>query len=940
MASTFLRYFTSDPGQSVLTEVEAVIIVDTEPPAPINGIGTGVVLFVGEFENGNFNEPYQVEGAGDLLDTFGAFGHTYDGVVAQNPCARARYADSAIYPEYWNGNGRVHLTGKTFAGLICVRVDTSIGAVEFTRLASLNGVAKWRYSVSHGQFITFDDGSGNAYVTFDGHAATLIGSGAAFNTLTAGETVVLGLDAYPDFTVTFLSTDTTCALVSTRINQYAGFAFSAPFLVSGAAATVSASVGVAATVNGTTNDFANITNGMTATITVDGGIATTVSFVVPGDTTGSAVVSRINTALGATVASLSLGGDLVLTGALAGPRGKIVASGTALTKLGLTAGTTNGTNGFASITTESFILNVDGAGDVTVTFATDTTGSAVCSRINTAVGFTCATLSTAGNLILTGVTLGGSIVINSGGTALTKLGLTAGTTVGSLIYQLQFTGRRRGTGGEIRVVSGSTGTVAKLGLSVATTDGTGNVADLNSVSIAELNTLIYAANPDVHVEALADGTPRMVADLGTELTIDAASDAIDFGFATGVTSYADSGIAGTIPTGTRVKNAGGTVHLVTMQDIGVLADSAGPYSVKVRHATDDGTGLSALAGTMNALESPIALGSFSVVNPLPISVAKTEQQIDNAYVDALAATLDLSSIASISNIVVSARQSNVIRRALKQNANDATSGGCYGRITHIRPPLGSSKTTAKSTTAEPGVGAYRDQRVVYNYPGFQVRIPAMAQVGTSGGAGFTSEGVINVGSDVFMASLESQLPPEENPGQQTSFLSNVLGIESGLPGAAFTMQDYISFKASGICAPRIDNGDVFFQSGITSVDPIAHGGLVRISRRRMADWLQGTAARVCQKYGKLLNKAARRTALLGELRAWSHGLTGPTNEAERRIAGYSVTDKNMNTASQLAAGLYKIKLNYRLLSSMDDIVLMSTVGEDVQVDELAPGEVQ
>ena len=73
----------------------------------------------------------------------------------------------------------------------------------------------------------------------------------------------------------------------------------------------------------------------------------------------------------------------------------------------------------------------------------------------------------------------------------------------------------------------------------------------------------------------------------------------------------------------------------------------------------------------------------------------------------------------------SARQSNAVRRQLKSNVRTAGDGGgvgVLGRVVCIRPPIGTLASDAEAPVAEPGVGAYSYERVMYNYPGVTTTI--------------------------------------------------------------------------------------------------------------------------------------------------------------------------------------------------------------------------
>jgi hypothetical protein len=183
--------------------------------------------------------------------------------------------------------------------------------------------------------------------------------------------------------------------------------------------------------------------------------------------------------------------------------------------------------------------------------------------------------------------------------------------------------------------------------------------------------------------------------------------------------------------------------------------------------------------------------------------------------------LNSNAVSRNGGLIVSARQSNAIRGALRTNAFRASSEGLAGRVAIVRPPLGTTtRAQALSTTSQPGVGAYREQRVVYAFPGTATFVPQIAARGLSGGAGFTADGIIDTGFDSWVASTCSQLAPEENPGQLTGFMAGIISVERGNPDVQDMREnDYKAFRAGGIAALRMDDGIAIIQSGITSVEP-------------------------------------------------------------------------------------------------------------------------
>ncbi|GAC1476159.1 MAG: hypothetical protein PVSMB8_02610 [Vulcanimicrobiaceae bacterium] len=390
---------------------------------------------------------------------------------------------------------------------------------------------------------------------------------------------------------------------------------------------------------------------------------------------------------------------------------------------------------------------------------------------------------------------------------------------------------------------------------------------------------------------------------------------------------------GLIPAGTIVQVSGSTRYVI-MQDVAVTADpvpsvtasGAGPYPVKIRHAIDDTTGTSNIAGSITVIPTPIALASFACINLLPTTAALTEAQIDVAYTTALASTIDLSSVAKEANIIWSARQSNVVRRALRQNAIDASAKGCFGRITAVRPALNTARDTARSTVAEPGVGAYRDRRVIYCWPQANTFVPQIAARGTAGGFGFTADGNIDVGADGFLCSVMSQLPPEENPGQETAFTGAINSVEKGANAQGLNIDDYKLIKAAGICGLRID-GVGIFQSGVTSVDPLLNPSLTDIQRQRMADFLTDSLARFSKKYGKKLMSDDNKTGLETAYNSFFGQMLPAVGK--QRIAKFRVDAKTGNTPATTGKGLFRIRVFVRTLQSFLSIVIESVIGPNV-----------
>jgi hypothetical protein len=746
MGAGFIRRYTTDISDAELAAIEGVVILDRDPPAAIQGVGTALVVIVAEAEDGPFGVTTQLASGQDMTTTFGGFGFAYNGgLPGSNPCARSRKADSALTPEFWNGNLYIAAWGKTFGKLAVLRVDTSVGSVQFQPLAFLPGGPDFTFVLTTGQHLDVDFGSGPTTATFTGVPGTITsGSGTYPSTFVGGEEVVFAIDG-TEYTAVFQAADQSQAQVIARLNLAAGY---------------------------------------------------------PAFSQGSST-------------------------------------------------------------------------------------------------------------------------------------------------HTVFTGIIPGTSGSVQIVSLSTLAATATGFTAAgATDGTGNVPNLRAVSATDANTVVSAAVSGAKVDRDANGNLRLTNTLtpGTgTVEVASTSTALAFGFPLEVTATAVPAEDTTIPAGTQVRN-GSSVEWVTMQTVTVLGGggyivggvqfTGNVYTVKVRPGLDDGSVGTTGVGTVTTLPNPIPGGAFSVVNAVAFTAALTEFQIDAAYVAAINSTASLKAITKQTNVIVSARQSNLIRTALRSNAITASNGGCYGRTTCIRPPLGTTRATAMSTTATPGVGAYRDERTLYCYPGASVQVPAIAAVGAAGGAGFTNSGQIDVGADTWLASVMSNLNPEENPGQVTPFMENVTDVEANNPDVQNLMiGDYENFKASGIVALRVDDADVIFQSGVTSVDPNANPGRTTIARRRMADYIEDSEAPALNEFAKKLSRDAARQAVVGWLNGFLTTLQSPDNPSASRIQGFRLDGKTLNTPNSLAAGIYKIRQRVKIWPSMDVIVLDTQVGTTVDISE-------
>jgi hypothetical protein len=839
MSAGFTRRFTFDPGLAEILKIEGVVIIDREAVGSPTGQATGASALVAEFEDGPFNTPTEIFSGVDQVATFGSFGFFHDGLVSANPCARARKADSALAFEYWNGNGFLALSQKTFPRLFLVRPDTSVGAASFTKLPSLIGNANFSWDLEPGATAVFQTAFGTtSTATFSAAAALLTSAAGTYpTTFAGGESMNVTIDEgtplqIGPIDITFTAAQTTQALVIARINAVLGYT-----------AAVNAGGGV--------TTLAGRIRGNTGSVkvnSVSGALVTTATGFSAASAVGTGNVSNIDAVSFAEVKNIiqaAVSGSVVDRDSNGNLR---VAHTTAVELLYTTASTADNlgfTEAQGNHQPDGFAYLYSGAGTYPVTYSSDTLTLGFDGDQNVTVSFTNGSTTQAATITAINAAFGRTVVE------------AASATI------LRFTGRVNG--GEVRIVAGTAAALTALGLTLRTQTAVANVATV-------------------------------------------------------------------IPAGTRVRTTAGAEWL-TMQSTAVLVDSIGPYSIKVRPSLDDGTASAATAATVTTLVDSVPLAAFSVTNPLGLAAALSEAAIDAAYSTAIDATKDSSAVSRQANFVWSARQSNAIRAALRTNANRASNNGLRGRVAPLSPPLSTTtRAMAKSTSAAPGVGATRDERVPYCFPGVALFVPQIAVRGTGGGAGFTADGIIDMHSDGWFASVAGLLPPEQNAGQETSFMSPVLSVERGNPDVQrLEMEDYISFKAAGICAPRVADGTPIFQSDVTSYDPNVGSSKVDGPRRRFADFAEDSLAVIASKFAKKPMTAKRRSDVYGEFDAFCLLLLSPGDEDSSRIEGYRLDAKSGNPQAALDAGVYRIKTKIGMNPDMLDIVIDATIGRGQSV---------
>lgn len=725
--TAFVRRYRTVPSIATLTAIEQIALVDQTPTTPVVGAGAGCMLLVGEFEDGEFNEPTEVLGPDDEAAKFGGFGYTYGSLKYQNPCARIHNG------EVWNGNGFIKGKYLQPPRKVIVRVDSSVGSVRFQPLASIrSAIGPFRFLV--GQQLSFAPDGGGAVLTaaINATAATVNGiafpGGGNLSLFVGGEQISITVDDNPAVIVTFQAADQTAAQVAARINSFLGYA---------AAVTILAGTGIS----------------------------------------------------------------------------------------------------------------------------------------------------------LTGITLG--------------------------------------TAGRMTRADVSAGALAAIGHVAATTNGAGNVANLNSVTATELAGLVDAL---AGVVATVDSTGAVVAysaTVGTgSLLLAAGAMATAAGFTPiGSTVSATVGAAAIIPAGTRVRTAGGA-EWVSMQTLSIpegtsSAPNLAYYTSPIRPGNDNGTAGASVAGTIVVLVDIPAGRMFSVTNVDNVSAALDENTLDARYQTAFDSTTDPSLVSAEVNFSLCARRTAAVSMTGRNNAITASNEGCQGRVFHARAAFGVPLATAQADRATLAAGTGEADRVFFAYPGWRMRVPEIAEIGLTGGTGFTADGIITIGGDGPLAYINAALNPEENPGQNTGLLSFLVDVER-ITGVFLNMAFYIAAKATGICAPKVDKGVFCYQSEATAS---LTAGLTTQKRRKMADHIADSVALILAPFSKLLITEGKEAAIDSRLDSFLGGYKSVNKRDAARIDDYAVantTDANPDLADR---GVSSRSVQVKLLRSYDTFLVTMQIGE-------------
>jgi hypothetical protein len=311
--------------------------------------------------------------------------------------------------------------------------------------------------------------------------------------------------------------------------------------------------------------------------------------------------------------------------------------------------------------------------------------------------------------------------------------------------------------------------------------------------------------------------------------------------------------------------------------------------------------------------------------------AANDPTIDALYAPAFDALLSDDLPGREVNILAAARHSSTIRTKGKSHVLQASQFGIDRRFI-TSPEMTVVATSAAIADADPGVGANRTERIDYSWPGVQSFIPEAVGFPMMGADGQVhADGMLDTHADMWLAAVESNLPPERNPAQAAApvpdVLAPVVAFQRGVSG--LSIGDYIALRSKGVCSMRFDRTTgPGFQSGVTTS---LLTGEKNIFRRRMADFIEDSLSQSLVQFAKLPLTNSLKDSEVQQIDAFLAQLLSANNPAAQRINGYLIDDKSGNTPSSEAAGIFVIIAKVRLTPTQDFLLIQCSVGESVSV---------
>lgn len=316
--------------------------------------------------------------------------------------------------------------------------------------------------------------------------------------------------------------------------------------------------------------------------------------------------------------------------------------------------------------------------------------------------------------------------------------------------------------------------------------------------------------------------------------------------------------------------------------------------------------------------------------------AASSSGLEALYVSALASLLQDDTPENEVNIVWSARYSAVIDQSITAHIEQVKTVG-MGRIGIVSPSINTLSLTTILGNAAQGAGYSRSREGQFSWPGFQTFVPEAVGFNIKGADGNTyTNGILDTPASGWLVAVESQLPPERNPGQASdpvkTVMANTLGMQRGISGLG--INEYKQLKAKGVIAGRNDKkSGRIFQSGVTR--SIVSGETL-INVRRFSFFVQDSLTDVLSVFTKELLTERIKDQILGVHVDFFEDLLSSNNPSNARIAAYVLDPVSGNSPELEDNGIFVVKHSVEMLSTADNIVLQSEVGYGfINVQQLA-----
>lgn len=316
--------------------------------------------------------------------------------------------------------------------------------------------------------------------------------------------------------------------------------------------------------------------------------------------------------------------------------------------------------------------------------------------------------------------------------------------------------------------------------------------------------------------------------------------------------------------------------------------------------------------------------------------AASSTSIDVLYQAALDGLLGDRFPASTIGGVCCARKSQNIALYTRQHCQESFAGG-HPRIGFIAPAVNVNTPGQVTAASYPGVEPLRDApgEINYYWPPIKV-LPITAAVGTSiatADGQTTVNGDLDMPMDEYAMALFTMLPPEESPGKASApvpqCFATIVDYARGI--AAPSLGTYELLKSRGVCAVKIDTPPAQIQSAVNTVLPTqAIDPNTAQNRRAFANFLIVSLSEIAKPSSKELATASQVDHLTGAIDRFLTGL-GPEGSGftPQRIKDFQVT--RISTSDEEDLGVYKFKVDVKMLSTMDYIVLSVTASPTVTI---------